>query len=528
MRNLAASVAILASIFLTATPALADVWVKYSYNEWREGRIVKEDQWGVLVELKNALTGQYDPPGKGFQLYCKKNEISATKPADAQPQPGNAPGGMTAQVANAQFKPGQIVQFNDAGKMADGLVVRQDAYGVLVKARNWATGKFDGDAQTYHAADALIGGNGPAGLPDGANPANPDGGAVAVNPAQIDNAANPIPPVKGLVPDPKHPGFWMNPLNPDRENFNPINPMLTTAQQRPDIKGPADKDNPDIIPLAEAEFIDGRFRRRIINPAVNPVDPQQVNDPVPDPAKDPVKDPVQNPMQDPVPDQPKLAPKPVGPDGVPPRQFPILPDGPGGPPMTDDEVVNFLEERMPAPFAPALLVGDQREKIFRELQATLLKRGTTANYVENERKPTDIAKRLEKYRVPVYLSGTLRQNKGAPVKNDAWYHGQWDSTHVAKRNQGDIPAGKAGGLSIDPMGKYTWVNGDRTYQGNWRLATKPEMDLDGKGGVGIVLEDARGGRSFIVTEDDQAGNTVKEGIAIADIENRQDVTRAGR
>lgn len=521
MRKLCASIALLLPFFLTGSVVFADVWVKYSYNEWREGRIVKEDQWGTLVELKNALTNQYDPPGEGFQMYVSKDRISATKPANAD-HPGNAPGGMTAQVPNAAFNPGQIVQFNDKGKMADGIVVRQDAHGVLVKYRNWATGKFDGDFQAYHAvADLQPGNPAPADLPGAAaNPANP---ANAGDPAQLANQAQAANPAIAAKPFQAAPVVFPKGIPIEFINNDPNwQEHINDPNWRAWVKDQMDRG----IPNPAQAFVDPV---QAANPAqVNPV--QAVNPAQVDPAQNPANpgmDPAQNPAN-PARD-PWLPAQPAGPDGVPPLQLPNNPIGLGGPVMTDRDVIAFLNERLgPEPFSPDNIRRNIRDGVMKDLQAEILSRGVTpaANYSAIENK--EFVKELRFYGTPDFVHASLTQGQGEPIKNKEWYYGTWNSTHVAARNKGIIEKGNAGGLTINEDGTYKWLNGATTYEGEWRLATKPEMDVSYKGGTGIVLEGARGGRPFIVTEDDEHGNTVAEGIRIQDLQTRSDQTRAGR
>lgn len=498
------SMALVLAFFLPANIAFADVWVKYSENEWREGRIVKEDQWGTLVELKNALTNQYDPPGKGFQMYVRnKNEISPTKPPNAD-HPGNAPGGMIAQAPNAAFNPGQAVQFNDNGKLADGIVVRQDAYGVLVKYRNWATGKFDGDFQAYHAlADVQAADPGNA-QPLAAAPANQVNQANAVNPANPANAVNPAAQAdwvefpKGIPIE-----FINNDPNWQEHQRDPRWRAWVKEQMDRGIREPAQPFNGGL--------------------AANPAQPvNRAQDPAPNPIN-PAQNPAQ-PMRD-----PRMPAKPAGPDGVPPLQFPNNPVALPGPVMTDHDVINFLAERLgPDPFSPDNIRRNIRDGVMKDLQAEILSRGVTpaANYsaIENQ----DFVKKLRFFGTPDFVNASLVQGIGEPIKDKAWYFGTWDTVHISARNKNAIEKGKGGNLFIGEDGSYRWLNGNTTYEGKWRLATKPELDVSYKGGTGIVLEDARGGRPFIVTEDDEHGNTVKEGIRIQDLENRSDQTRAGR
>lgn len=554
-----ASIALFLAFFLTGGLAFADVWVKYGENEWREGRIVKEDQWGTLVELKNALTNQYDPPGTGFRAYYTKDRISPTKPPDA-----NAPAGTIAP--NTAFKPGQTVQFNDNGKMADGIVVRQDAYGVLVKYRNWATGKFDGDFQAYHPANEVQAGNPtPGDLPAATNnPMNPVGGAGPAGGAGPVGGAGPqadpveFPngiPVEFIHNDPN----WQEHMRDPNWRAWVKDQMAKNAIPGQAAVDPAKPANPDLaakpVQAAPVEFPKGipiefinndpnwqehmkdpnwrawvkdQMDRNVANPAQPFVDPGKPANPVQpvNPAQKPVN-PAQNPAN-PGRD-PWLPAQPAGPNGVPPLQLPNNPVGLGGPVMTDKDVLDFLEARLgPDPYSRDVIERNIRDGVMKDLQAEILSRGVTpaANYsaIENN----EFVKKLRFYGTPDFVNSSLTQGIGEPIKDKEWYYGTWDSTHVSARNQDTIEKGKAGGLTITPDGKYKWINGDTTYEGNWRLATKPEMDVSYKGGVGIVLEGARGGRPFIVTEDDEHGNTVNEGIRIQDLEHRQDQTRAGR
>lgn len=494
------SIALLLFFFLHGSIVFADVWVKYGENEWREGRIVKEDQWGTLVELKNALTNQYDPPGIGFRAYYTKDRISPTKPPDP-----NTP--ANAQAPNTTFNPGQMVQFNDNGKMADGIVVRQDAYGVLIKYRNWATGKFDGDFQSYHPANTVQAANQtPENLP-----------AVAANPAQP-NPAQPNP----AQPNPAQPNP-AQPANPaqvpwiDFPKGIPIEFINNDPNWQEHMRDPNwrawVKDQMDKNLLPAQPFVDPAKPANPINPVQNPVKPA-----------DPAQNNPANPGRD-----PWLPAKPAGPNGVPPLQLPNNPIGLGGPVMTDKDVLDFLEKRLgPDPYSRDVIERNIRDGVMKELQAEILSRGVTpaANYsaIENN----EFVKKLRFYGTPDFVNSSLTQGIGEPIKDKEWYYGTWDSTHVSARNKGIIEKGKAGGLTINQDGTYKWINGDTTYEGNWRTATKPEMDVSYKGGVGIVLEGARGGRPFIVTEDDEHGESVNQGIRIQDLEHRQDQTRAGR
>ncbi|MBI3926353.1 MAG: hypothetical protein HY319_12500 [Armatimonadetes bacterium] len=79
-------------------------------------------------------------------------------------------------------------------------------------------------------------------------------------------------------------------------------------------------------------------------------------------------------------------------------------------------------------------------------------------------------------------------------------------------------SGLAGTLKINPNGTYSW-NGTQVVSGKWRQATKEEMDKSYKGGVGLVLLNAKAGRDWIVTKratDSQKGDNV----TVADLEYR--------
>ncbi len=191
--------AIVLSLFANGSAANAQnfkkdetVYFKY-FDQWREARVARDEkpgEGGVTVLIKNALTGQWD----GDSRWEADAELHRERPPDFDPEGyGNSDKGMQGQIKDAQFQPGQLVNFQHGGAPQDGVVVRQDKDGVLVKFRNWATGKFDGDFQAYYPANALKLGAIQQGAPN-----------VAVNPQPQPNpAANPQPnPAANPQPNP--------------------------------------------------------------------------------------------------------------------------------------------------------------------------------------------------------------------------------------------------------------------------------------------------------------------------------------
>lgn len=390
------------------------VYFKY-VGEWREGKVKKDqDQSGVLVSIKNALTGQWGDDA----MYKQPGELRRDKPADFDEEGyGNAPAGLQGPMANAQFQPGQLVRFPRGGGFEDGIVVKQTREGVLIKYRNWATGQFDGDFQAFHPADT-----------------------VALGPAN------------GAVPNPA------------------VNPQPQPQPQ----PGPAVNPQPQPQPQPQP------------NPAVNP-QPQQ----------------------------------PANPGGWEPP-LNMLPQTPDGPAMTENDVLGFLNQKLgPDPFAPA--VTPQREQVFKELEAMVLKRGLT--FTHNDAL-SDFGKALIKFGTPNGLNSALALNRNAPLKTVDWYQGTW-GTFAAGNPETRDAAGFTGDLQILPDGKYIWNHGNGVIEGNWRPATELEMNQGHKGGSGVVLLKAKQGFDFIVQEDDQPVQG-GENIWIGELKGRNMTESAGR
>lgn len=159
--------ALMVSVLLSVGAALAQFQkgetVYFNYvGETREGRVVQQDQWGVKIEFRNALTGQYD---NSHTQYKQPNELSKTPPGDFDPKKyGNADGALQQHHQGAApggggggFAPGQVVTYMKGGTAQQGRIVKEDQYGFLIEEPDWQTGQYTGNGFTaYRQRNELL------------------------------------------------------------------------------------------------------------------------------------------------------------------------------------------------------------------------------------------------------------------------------------------------------------------------------------------------------------------------------------
>jgi len=180
-------------------------------------------------------------------------------------------------------------------------------------------------------------------------------------------------------------------------------------------------------------------------------------------------------------------------------------DAPEGPPLTAEDVLGYLKERI----GSDPLFHPKKVQVLEDLKALIRKRGVGFNYRErpdfekamNVQGDNDQSIREEMY-----------HNVGAPVKLD-WVMGAWDLFYATtSRDRLDDRwvseehrKGTNGVLTIKPDKTYVWANpagGAGDIAGTWREATSEEMRGVHKGGAGIVLNRALGGGQWLIKEHD--------------------------
>lgn len=183
--------------------------------------------------------------------------------------------------------------------------------------------------------------------------------------------------------------------------------------------------------------------------------------------------------------------------------------GIGGAPMSQQEVLSFLRERLGAgdPF-----MNPKREQVLQDLRQEILQRGVNFRY----HAIGQFADELGKFGALSGVTAPLFENFG-PLAKLEWLYGTWDSIKLGSPKKNTF-FGKAGFLKISPNGTYEWSTASGVFKGPWRKATAEEMAKSDKGGEGIVLLKAKSTADWIVTKRDtekQGG----EGVKISDVAN---------
>lgn len=176
------------------------------------------------------------------------------------------------------------------------------------------------------------------------------------------------------------------------------------------------------------------------------------------------------------------------------------PAAPGGKPLTQDEVLNFLTARVgDNPFADSQKL--QQAKL--ELAELIKKRGTDFRFDAS----SPFANQLSKFGMTSDVTGPLNKNFGEPNQQDVLF-GTWTTTKTGlpvKFVEGgklytwtEAAAINTGTVTVNPDGSYLWKTGTAQgdIAGQWRPATAADM-LD-SGGAGVVLKNAKNGTEWVV------------------------------
>lgn len=216
---------------------------------------------------------------------------------------------------------------------------------------------------------------------------------------------------------------------------------------------------------------------------------------------------------------------PAGPQTAPPPPRPVA--GPdrvagagGGAPMSQQEVLAFLKERLGDgdPFR-----NPQREAVLQALREEVLRRGVDFH----SHAIGTFANELSRYGALSNVTYALSSNFGPPATLSQ-LTGNWrlikvGATTTVSRGgnlyQRQEYAGLAGSLNIGAGGDYVWNSPSGLLRGRWRNATPEEMAKSDKGGEGVVLLNAKSGADWLVfrrTEEGPEGT----GIKITDLATR--------
>ncbi len=183
------------------------------FGEWLPGRVLKHDQYGILVMLPLA-DGTYDEH-KSSSTYAQAKEVRRPAPGGGKPKPKEEkkPAG-----SDAKFAPGQVVQVNRFGEWVPGQVVEQNRDGVLVRLP-MPDGTYNPHKsfQSYYTPDQVM----PAGA---ATPPDPEAqDAAAAETREPADGAGPGDPGKDPV-DRKDPARKTDPAAADAD----VAPLLGT------------------------------------------------------------------------------------------------------------------------------------------------------------------------------------------------------------------------------------------------------------------------------------------------------------
>jgi hypothetical protein len=219
---------------------------------------------------------------------------------------------------------------------------------------------------------------------------------------------------------------------------------------------------------------------------------------------------------------PGTAPKPGTAPGMPvgkPGRAPAA----AGPPMSEQEVLSFLAQRLgDKPFE-----NPDRDRVKQELGELIKARGVNFHY----QAVSPFSNELSKYGATSDITFPLIDNYGPPTKA-SFYPGGWDMVIIGAPfdfvrgdklfRQSEIGA-KAGYLTIGADRTYVWklYHGDppaKHVRGKWREATIAEMKYEG--GAGLVLLKAKAGWDWIVTRD-RATLVKGQWIRVAELGTRQ-------
>lgn len=194
--------------------------------------------------------------------------------------------------------------------------------------------------------------------------------------------------------------------------------------------------------------------------------------------------------------------------------------GGGGAPMTEQDVLAFLRERLGTgdPFQ-----NPKREAVLQALREEVLRRGVAFR----KQAIGPFANELGKYGALSNVTYAMSNNYGPPATRNQLM-GNWRLVKVGATTtvtrggnlyQRQEYAGLAGTLNLTAGGDYVWNSPSGLLRGKWRNATPAEMAQSDKGGEGVVLLGAKSGADWLVfrrTEEGPEGT----GIMITDLATR--------
>ncbi len=185
-----------------------------------------------------------------------------------------------------------------------------------------------------------------------------------------------------------------------------------------------------------------------------------------------------------------------------------------GAPLSKEDILGFLRQAFGKDDADGV-EWNHRVKTYEQLDRMIKDRGVNFKYEI----VGDFANKIAKHLVPTNIVWDMLKNQGAPTTQN-WYYGNWKTSHegaaTAYKKGNDVWEkqffGKAGVLTINSNGTYEWNTGVQHKKGQWRQATRQELDKQDRGGDGITLLNAVNGVDWLVTKDDlQTGDSIKIG-----------------
>ena len=198
------------------------------------------------------------------------------------------------------------------------------------------------------------------------------------------------------------------------------------------------------------------------------------------------------------------------------------PAGPDGPPLTEDEILKFLSDRLGTnPFADSAIL----QKTKNDLGALIKKRGTA--FLHNSA-VSDFGQKISAFGMTSEVTGPLGHNFGPPNTQD-WLFGSWVTSktglpvHYVEGNKRitwtEIGAANTGKVTINKDGTYIWNtdSAQGVIQGRWHEASVEEMA--DQGGAGVVLENAKNGEAWVAFKY-RASNPGEEWLGLAEVNHR--------
>lgn len=194
----------------------------------------------------------------------------------------------------------------------------------------------------------------------------------------------------------------------------------------------------------------------------------------------------------------------------------------GGPPLMEEEILKFLQDRLgDNPFADALRLQQAKD----DLGALIKKRGTAFRH---NSAISPFAQKVSAFGMTSEVIGPLGKNFGPPNARD-WLFGTFVTAKTGlpiTYREGDrlmqwseVGSLNTGTVTINPDGTYVWDtdSAQGVIRGKWHAATPAESG--DHGGAGVILEKAKSGTDWHAYKY-RAGNPLEEWLGLDNLPER--------